>query len=90
MITVLVVAFLADSVNLLFKVLALELPVEDSRGRKLLSGNRDRRRKLMRLSAIGVEVVVKVGAHCGRWMSERERKERGEKVDVNGSETKEM
>jgi len=63
LISVLVLALLADAVQLFSVVGAVESPVQDARLGQLLDGDRDRGDELVRLSAVGVEVVVEVSTH---------------------------
>jgi hypothetical protein len=66
LVAVLVVAFDTDIVHLLSKLfwLKVELPVENASFFELVDRDRNRGVQLMRLSAVGIEVVVKIGAHC--------------------------
>lgn len=63
LVPVLVLALLADAVELLSVVCAVESPVEDAGLGQLLDGDRDRGDELMGLSAVGVKVIVEIGTH---------------------------
>lgn len=77
LVSVLVLALLADAVELLSVVSAVESPVEDAGLGQLLDGDRDRGDELVGLSAVGVEVVVEVSTHVNgliEWKEESEEK----------------
>lgn len=78
LVSILVVALLADAVQLFSVVGAVESPVEDAGLGQLLDGDRDRGNELVGLSAVGVEVVVEVSTHdvngLIEWKEEGEEK----------------